>query len=491
MIIPFTSEGAELFREVCSDSTYTTEQLAERFRTAIPPPPHHEQASEFAELAEPTSPFLCLARCFFLGLPVDAGTAEEFLSSPFLEICLGSGILRRDSDSLIPQALVVPVGPRLLASDLHESGKVQVDVDSGWHVQTVSDPGLHVLKFAVQQPVKSMLDLFGGGGLHGLFASGYSQSVTTTDLNPRAKPFADFNIALNGCNNMTAVTGDLFSAVEDQRFDLILANPPYVISPSESAGYRENPMALDGFLQRLLRQVPRYLEEGGIFQAVCEWVEIDGQDWRERFQSWLVDCGCDAWVLAANRQLPESYAHRRARETIVEASALSTARANWADYLRERNVEAVHGGLIFLRRRSGSNWFDISELTRIADGPAGEAIRRGFVNRDLLLGNTDKNTIESQVLSLVDGVHQDASSQWKNDGWQLDTIALRIEEGIPATIGIDRHVQQFLDEFDGVRTVDQVIAAFAQQMGIPATAAKPQCMELIRGLLSSGLLTVV
>ena len=56
--------------------------------------------------------------------------------------------------------------------------------------------------------------------------------MVATDLNPRALDLARITFALN----RTAVDlrlGDLYQPVAGERFDLVTANPPYVMSPPD------------------------------------------------------------------------------------------------------------------------------------------------------------------------------------------------------------------------------------------------------------------
>ena len=43
-------------------------------------------------------------------------------------------------------------------------------------------------------------------------------------------------------------------------------------------------------------EAPRYLEENGVFQMICEWVEVEGEPWEQRLQSWTAGSGCDVFV---------------------------------------------------------------------------------------------------------------------------------------------------------------------------------------------------
>ncbi len=251
---------------------------------------------------------------------------------------------------------------------------------------TLNQPALTLLDFAVPRTGGELLDLRSGILLHGLAAGESCRRVVGSDLNPRARMFGAFNAALNGRSNVECVTGDLFSAVQGQCFDLVLSNPPFVLSPGNHFLFRDNPLELDGFCRQLIEQVGDDLNEGGLCRLICEWVEITGQSWQDRLAEWFDGAGCDVWVLSANRQSPSTYARDWVYETgLYSGEDLHQRYDAWLGHLVRHNVEAIHGGLIFLRRRTGANWVSFDQIEEGSDGrPLGAAAERGFAVRDFL-----------------------------------------------------------------------------------------------------------
>jgi hypothetical protein len=288
-----------------------------------------------------------------------------------------------------------------------------------------------------------------------------------------------------------ADTGDLFAPVAGRQFDLILSNPPFVISPSESATFRDNPFELDGFLKQIVSDVPQYLSRGGFFQTTCEWVETRGQDWRKRLEQWVDQCGCDAWVLQANRQFPESYSRDRLREMTADAEELAAGLEVWMRYFEERQVEAVYGGLLFLRRRDGENWFDVTEISRGAAKPIGESIVQGFASRDLFFSSDGDRAMLACRLCVAAGLRQEEVSRWDAGAWQVESIALRVDEGVPVTIGIDHHLRDLIGLFDGKRDTQSVLNEFAEKLTMPADVAQLRSLPMVRQFLRTGVLVPV
>ncbi|MDQ4076795.1 MAG: methyltransferase [Chloroflexota bacterium] len=74
----------------------------------------------------------------------------------------------------------------------------------------------------------SVLDMGTGTGVVALFAEQWAGRVVAVDINPMAVRCARINVLLNQAEERVAVReGDLFEPVADERFDVVLFNPPF------------------------------------------------------------------------------------------------------------------------------------------------------------------------------------------------------------------------------------------------------------------------
>jgi 16S rRNA (guanine1207-N2)-methyltransferase len=73
-----------------------------------------------------------------------------------------------------------------------------------------------------------ILDIGCGYGPIGLTAARLAPQghVTMIDINERAVELSKLNAAANGIHNVSFAQSDLYTAVEDETFDVILSNPP-------------------------------------------------------------------------------------------------------------------------------------------------------------------------------------------------------------------------------------------------------------------------
>jgi HemK-related putative methylase len=76
------------------------------------------------------------------------------------------------------------------------------------------------------QPGTRVLDLGSGSGACGIAAARRGCQVTAVDINPSAVRCTRINALLNTVE-LDIRHGDLFSPVENERFDVVLFNPPY------------------------------------------------------------------------------------------------------------------------------------------------------------------------------------------------------------------------------------------------------------------------
>lgn len=114
-----------------------------------------------------------------------------------------------------------------------------------------------------------VLDMFTGSGALAVAAEQAGASeVTACDLSRRATLNARLNAAINGVR-VEVVRGDLFAPLAGRRFDLVLANPPYVPSTAAELPRAGPELAWEGgiggraVIDRFCAEVEAHLMPGG------------------------------------------------------------------------------------------------------------------------------------------------------------------------------------------------------------------------------------
>ena len=131
-----------------------------------------------------------------------------------------------------------------------------------------------VLRTQIVGPRASVLDVCTGSGALAVCAAlRGAREVTAVDVSRRAVLTARINARLNGAR-VRAVRSDLFSALGDATFDLIVSNPPYVPAPTDELPTRGSQRAWDAgrdgraLLDRLLGEAPAHLRPNGVLLVV-------------------------------------------------------------------------------------------------------------------------------------------------------------------------------------------------------------------------------
>ena len=482
MITPLSPSDAERFRGFLNDSGYTDAGVTSRLEVTQPPALRGEELGSLeAKLGDP-SPFYCLACWFYCGITVSNSVAKEEVPAWLLELALAHGMLRAEGERVHPNILLVPVETSWIASDLHQQRRSGED-----HVLPVNRPARTLANFVIRRPVEEALDLCSGNGLHSIILSRFAERVTSADLIPRSGMFADFNAALNGCRNLTALIGDRFKPVEGRQFDLIVCNPPFVISPEGELVYQTNDLKLDRFCHDLIRETPRYLTEGGVAQFVCEWVKMPGQDWKERLHEWTSGIGCDVWVWMANTQLPESYARTRGFDPDLTESEEEERFQMWRDYLEKNDVEAVHGGIIILRRREGQNWTRFEELSDAVLAPVSDDVYQCMRTQDLLNELSDEALLQ-RTLTVSPALRLEESSHWSQKGWEVTKQVLSLSHHLLPPVGIEGPLKTLVTACGAEVPLTKLLEQFAVEVGAEVEDVRVQGVAMARVMLKRGVL---
>jgi methylase of polypeptide subunit release factors len=494
----------ERLRTALEKAQYTVDGCLEAMgATAYAALGRNESVAASYAVAGDDSPVATLTKLFVLQEDVDRGAAEAAL--PLAEAITG-GLVAEDRTDQTVRALVDirPYGESdvdwWLVSDLGaglvtgRNAPMRPD-----YVLGVGGASTTLAQLTVREPVASALDVGTGCGVQALHLARHAERVTATDLNLRALEFARLTAALSlgpvEADRIDLRGGSLFEPVKDERYDLIVSNPPFVISPESAAGqgrftYRDAGLPGDELCRRFLEHAPAHLAEDGYCHVLANWLHVDGQDWRERLAPWIRGTGCDAWVVQREFQDPAEYAELWLRDSGDHNSPRYIERYQaYLDYFAANRIEGVAFGWIILKRTGTDQpTIRLEELTRQIEQPLGVHVP-GWFARHAFLAETDDEELLGTVLQVAPGVVLEQTAEPGDEGWTPTDTRLRQTGGLRATGEIDPVGIAVVGAADGARPLGELLDRIAGQFGIESAALRSGALDAVRALVEEGFLT--
>ena len=237
------------------------------------------------------------------------------------------------------------------------------------HVLGVGGASLTLAGLMVPTPARTVLDLGTGCGIQAMHASRFAERIVATDISERALRLAGLNVELNGIDGVELRLGSLFEPVAGERFDRIVSNPPFVITPRAPGvpeyEYRDGGMVGDAIVEAVMRGAAEHLEPGGIAQLLGNWEVRDDEDGLERVRAWAGPL--DHWIVEREVQHVTEYAETWIRDGGTRPGTPEFDRLYdaWLDDFERRGVREIGFGYVLLRRQAGGE-----EPVARSDSPA-------------------------------------------------------------------------------------------------------------------------
>lgn len=468
--IPNSSQAAELqacFRKL----GFSSDKLEKSLSMSMLPSPQDFEALE--ERTRQQSPANALIRLFMLGLALPGEDAEQLLPADLINASLEFELVQSIEGSLVPEICLMPVGDLLVASDVVDKLAPEFVLPANTHSAT------YLNRCVPRTRVRTALDLGCGCGIHALYAAGHSDAVIATDINPAAVRFTRFNAALNGIMNVTALEGDLFEPVEGHQFDLIISNPPFVLSPETTFTYRGNPMNLDDFCRMLVGEASGYLADQGRLVMLGEWVERAPTSWKDDSQTWLSQAaGCDVLVLRNAPVSPSKYVELR----LANSGTAEDDKPLWLEYLQAQGVSAVHPCVVLLRKNPAArNWRNELLLTGDVAEEAATDIDRAFDGEDLLRDCADD---ESMLLATFQVAGNLQVLEEAGPAGHPTHARVGLTGGLPLEASVEVAILAFLAELDGKTTLDECISRFCSKVNADRRLLAGDLVSAVRTFVS-------
>lgn len=472
-------------------------------------------------LRDADDPVATFVRLFTLGDAVPRGAAERALPRLGLDGADALGLVDRVGDDvralvdLQPHAVVDDLGEASwwVCSDLGElaHGGAPLPTD---HVLGVGAASTTLVE-AVVPGLRGMrcLDVGAGSGVQSLHLARTGTEVVATDLSERACAFARFTAALNGLT-VDVRAGNLLDPVAGERFDRVVANLPFVITPRRddvpTYTYRDAGLPGDDVVRRMLTEVGGHLATGGLAQFLGTWEDRSDQAWHDRLATWVeaaradlaahpqgTDDVLDVWVVQRELADPATYAEA----WIADGGRPDRATADawyeaWLTDLATRGVEAVGFGIVTVRRRPADP--ATPPLTRFDDEHASipgawrDVLAAGLSGHDAL-GALDAHREPARLLAARLRVAEGVVERREHDPGSPDPRRLLLVDtrrrGL--TVEASSALAAVVGACDGDLPLGVVVAAVATLLGEEPSGLVDRLLPALTGLVADGVLTPV
>ena len=381
-----------------------------------------------------------------------------------------------------------------IASDLGElatGGSLRTD-----HVLGVGGASTTLAQVTMRTPRERVLDLGTGCGIQALHATRHARTVVGTDISARALAFAQFNATLAHVQGqVTLRAGSMLEPVAGELFDLVVSNPPFVITP-RTAGvpayeYRDGGRSGDAIVRELITDVGAVLAPGGVAQLLGNWEIRRGEQWHERVGTWLDASGLDGWVVQREVQDPAQYAETWIRDGGTtpdrDRDAWAARYGAWLDDFASRDVEAIGFGLVTLRRPvvGPVGLRRLEEVTGSVRQPLGGVFAAALDAHDWLAARDDDVLVAERLVVAGDVTEERYLTPGDPDP---SIVLLRQGGGFGRTVRAGTALAGFVGACDGELAVGQILGALGALLDVDVDAVAADVLPSVRGLVRDGLL---
>ena len=367
------------------------------------------------------------------------------------------------------------------------------------HVLGIGGAGLALAALTPRRPVAAALDLGCGCGIQTLYLLRHADRVTATDVSERALAFTAFNAALAavGPDRLELLAGSLLEPVAGRRFDLIVTNPPFVLTPPavREAGlplmeYRD---AGRPVLPGLVAGLGGHLGAGAAAVMLGNWEHRRGRDWRRDVAAWVPD-DLDAWVVEREAQDPVEYAALWLRDGGLaperDLPRFEAALEAWIADFEARGVEGVGLGYLIVHRPDPDSdgaprapWRVLEEVATRPAGPLGEHVARCLEVRSGLAAMDDDAVAGLRPVTAPDVTEE---RHLRPGAGEPDVILIRQGGGFGRVVEADTALAALVGVADGELSVAQIATAVAALTGADATALRARMVAATRSLAAEG-----
>ncbi len=296
-------------------------------------------------------PLNAAVKLFLCGQFVDETELSGLVPAEALAAMEALGLIEREGARWFSPVLLYPAHGLYLASDryMNPDGS-PVSTGHNFVFLVLQRNATDFIASLPGSPCDTFLDLGSGCGVAGLWAARNvanqaGSKVWSTDINPRAPHFAEFNRRLNRIDNVTIAVGDLYEPVRDLRFDRIACHPPYAMTTQPGYIYADGGEDGEVLLRRVIEGAPAHLTPGGILTSFQVATDREGDPLEQRVRGWLGEQNRGIRRSGYDRRIPGAHDVRRGDHFQRPVRAARVSALPGAVRAASRRKDRVWGGV--------------------------------------------------------------------------------------------------------------------------------------------------
>jgi hypothetical protein len=432
------------------------------------------------------APLATLVRLFVLGQSADLAAVRKAIAPMSVDEWQKMGLIEVAGSSASACFMLRCYQGMLFAYDFPRRGHGGLRQD---YVMGVSLSSQVLAGMTVRRQSAATLDLGFGSGIQAILASPHSGRVVGVDCNPRAVAVARFNAALNGIANVDFREGDMFGPVHGETFDLIVSNPPFIISPENRHFFLNSGLEGDEICRRIVKEAPQFLNEGGYCILNANWAMIEGEDWRGRLANWFEGTRCHGLVFNQDTRDLGEYAAGLIEVGSNEEAEYLRSFDEWMGYYAKLRITGIGQGVIVMRRdTSRANWFAVESAPASIAYPSGDDVARLVELRTFLHSLPSERDLLDAHLKLAPNVKLDQVCEAAGGTWRAISGRVRRVGGLEYTGALDGPSAKALARWDGARPLNECLRELAAALNQDFNAFVPAALPIIRRLVEQGFL---
>ena len=274
-----------------------------------------------------------------------------------------------------------------------------------------------------------------------------------------------------------------------EQLDLVVANPPVVISPDNVLLYRDSAIGGEALSRQMVRGSARHLADGGFATVFCNSARAEGS-WEDPPQEWVADLGCDSLILKFGSHTALVYAMNNVNDRPgLDPGFVSETVERWGRPLPSHGGGGdCHGR----DRAAGSerpNWTRSFHTDRLPAGAGSDQLERMFAGGDFLASHSGVDQLRELMSSswhLVEGHELKQALVYENGAYSGEALLGQGRMNLYARV--DPRVVTVVAGCDGRRPLAEVLAETPIPEGLDQAEFQQLCLSTVRDLIARGFL---